>query len=128
MALKNQSECAVHECNGPCSEGANLCDQHLVPGMVIKHGNSTVVVTAWYTERANQAGVIVLNDYALGDLFGGAAGFKAKLEQQGFSKVRNLRTPEEIEAAKVLVAKAPGNWSGPWLTEYPWEIGARDEG
>jgi hypothetical protein len=89
--------------------------------MVIKHGNSTVVVTAWYGEHANEAGVILLNDYALGDLFGGEAGFKAKLGQQGFVKVRILRTPEELEAAKVQVAKAPGKWSGPWLTEYARE-------
>jgi hypothetical protein len=89
--------------------------------MVIKHGNGTSVVTAWYAEHENEAGVILLSDYALGDLFGGAAAFKAKLGEQGFVKVQNLRTPKDLEAANVLVAKAPGDWSGPWLTEYPWE-------
>src|ERR1035437_6305174 len=124
MAFEGRSECAVHGCKSSNSEGANLCDEHLVPGMVIKFGNSTGVATAWYTERANQAGMIVLNDFALGDLFGGARGFKAKLEQQGFDKIRNLRTPEEFEAARIRIAKAPGKWSGPWLTEYSWESSA----
>ena len=121
MAFEGQSECAVRECGSPCSEGANLCQDHSVPGMVIKHGNGDCVITAWYAEYSNEAGVILLNDYALGDLFGGEAGFEAKLGQQGFVKVRVLRTPEELEAAKVRVAKAPGKWSGPWLTEYAWE-------
>jgi hypothetical protein len=65
--------------------------------------------------------VIVMNDYELGDLFGGAAGFKAHLERQGFSNVRSLRTPAEVEAAKICAASAPGNWAGPWRDEYPWE-------
>jgi hypothetical protein len=89
--------------------------------MRIKHGSSTGVVTAWYAEHSTERGIILLNDYALGDLFGGASGFKAKLEQQGFTKIRNLRTPEELETAKAQIAKSPGSWSGPWLTEYPWE-------
>src|SRR5664280_2207126 len=114
MAFQGQSGCAVPKCNGPCSVGANLCEDHLVPGMVIKHGSSTVVVTAWYAEHANEGGVIVLNEYALGDLFGGASGFQANLEKQGFGEVRNLRTPEEFEAARAQAAKSPGNWSGPW--------------
>jgi hypothetical protein len=74
MAFEGWSELAVHECNRPCSEGTNLCDEHLVPGMVIKHGNGTCVITAWYAEHANEAGVILLNDYALADLFGVCSG------------------------------------------------------
>jgi hypothetical protein len=121
MAIEGLNKCAVRKCGGSCAEGTNLCHKHMVPGMGVKHGSTTTVVTVWYAEQANEAGIILLNDYALGDLFGGAAGFKAKLEQQGFSKVRNLRTPEELEAAGIQVANAPGNWSGPWSTEYPWE-------
>src|ERR1017187_3995410 len=41
------------------------------------------------------------------------------------SRAENLRTLEEIEDAKVCVARAPGNWSGPWSTEYPWESEAK---
>ena len=121
MAFQGQSGCAVPKCNGPCSVGANLCEDHLVPGMVIKHGSSTVLVTAWRAEHAGQRGIILVNDFALGDLFAGAEGFSKKLEQQGFSDIKLLETPEEFQAAKEHVAEAPGNWSGPWLTEYPWE-------
>jgi hypothetical protein len=121
MAFEGQNECAVYECGNPCSEFANLCEEHAVPGVVFGIGHGTCVVTSWYAEHLNEAGIIGMNDFALGDLFGGAAGFKAKLERQGFSQVRNLRTPEELEAAKARVARAPGKWSGPWLTTYPWE-------
>lgn len=118
----SESKCrAVRECNNPCCAGANLCEEHLVPGMRIKDGSSTGVVTAWYTEHATQRGIILLNDYALGDIFGGASGFQARLEQQGFTKVRNLRTPKELDAAKAQIDKSPGSWSGPWLAEYTWE-------
>ena len=123
MAFEGHTECAVDECNSPCSGMGNLCEEHAVPGMVFRHRNSTGVVTTWDAEHANEAGIILLNDWALGSHFGGAAGFKTKLEQQGFVKVRNLRTPEEFVAARIRVARAPGKWSGPWNTEYPWESG-----
>jgi hypothetical protein len=90
--------------------------------MRIENGSSTGVVTAWYAEHTTERGIILLNDFALGDLFGGAPGFKAKLEQQSFINVRNLRSPNEFEAAKAQIAKSPGSWSGPWLTSYPWEF------
>jgi hypothetical protein len=98
-----------------------LCEEHFVSGIAFECEGDTGIVTAWFAEHANEAGIIFLNDYAMGDLFGGAAGFKAKLEQQGFVKVRNLGTPEEVKAAK---AQPAGSWSGPWSTEYPWEATA----
>jgi hypothetical protein len=121
MAFKGQNECAVQPCTSPCCAGANLYEEHLVPRMRIEHGSSTGVVTAWYVNHPTGRGMVLLNDFALGDLFGGAPRFKGKLEQQGFVKVRNLRTPEEFEAAKTQIAKSPGSWSGPWLTSHPWE-------
>jgi hypothetical protein len=78
-------------------------------------------VTAWYAEHARRRGIIFLNDFALGDLFAGKEGFRAELKRQGFSAIEVLRTPEEVWAAKRRMAHAPGNFSGPWLTEYPWE-------
>ena len=121
MAFEGQNNCAVHECGRPCSDGANLCQDHYIPGVVIELQNGTCVVTVWFAERAKQAGVIVMNDYELGDLFGGAAGFKAQLERQGFSDVRNLSTFKDLEEANIRVARAPGNWAGPWSEQYPWE-------
>ena len=121
MAFKERDKCAVLDCTSPCSGRTNLCESHMVPGMAFRIGDSTGVVAAWYVEHARLRGIIVLNDFALGDLFGGAEGFSKKLEQQGFSDIKLLETPEEFQAAKEHVAEAPGNWSGPWLTEYPWE-------
>jgi hypothetical protein len=82
-------------------------------------------VTGWYAERAGKRGIIVLNDFALGDLFDGAKGFRTKLKSQGFTAVQVLESPGELATAKRKVAQAPGNWSGPWTTEYPWETDAR---
>ena len=92
MAFKSVVKCAVSECNGQCSDEANLCEKHLVPGMVVKHGDNTCVVTAWFAEHANLAGVILLNDFALGDLFGGAAWkSRASKRSRTFVRPRNLR-------------------------------------
>jgi hypothetical protein len=123
MALQDVNECAVRGCGRPCYDEANLCRCHFVPGVVVVVGHGTCVVSAWYTERAKLSGLVVMNDFALGDLFGGASGFKAKLEQQGFAGVRILHTPEELKAARVRIASTPGGWSGPWQIEYPWESG-----
>jgi hypothetical protein len=82
-----------------------------------------MVVTVWAVEHGDEAGIIVLNDFALGDLFGGRAGFEKQLQKQGFSGVRNMRTMEEAESAKRrAIDKKLASWSGPWLTEYPWEV------
>ena len=81
-----------------------------------------MIITAWYAEHGDEASIIVLNDFALGDLFGGRAGFEVKLGKQGFVNVRNLATEWEVEAARnPAEGKRVGKWGGPWLTEYPWE-------
>ena len=123
MAFENQDECAVPECNGPCAEWANLCELHKVGGVVVEIGAGSGVVTIWYAEHDNQVGLILLSDWALGSHFGGAADFEARLKQQGFTNVRNVMTPQELESACVRAGKAAGNWSGPWSTKYPWESG-----
>jgi hypothetical protein len=66
--------------------------------MSVRVGGSTMVIAAWYAEHGEEAGVILLNDLALGEIFGGA-GFEAKLHEQAFVNVHNLATPEELEAA-----------------------------
>jgi hypothetical protein len=91
--------------------------------MGVRVGGSTMVITAWYAEHGDEAGVILLNDWALGAHFGGGAGFEGKLRKQGFVNVRNLATPEEVEAAKrPALGKKVGGWAGPWKTQYSWEI------
>ena len=81
-----------------------------------------MVITAWAVEHGDEAGIIFLNDYALGDLFDGRAGFEARLREQGFENIRNLATPEEIKNSREPAEnKKFGGWSGPWRMKYPWE-------
>jgi hypothetical protein len=120
VAFNGQSKCAVSECGEPCSEWGNLCKEHQLPGIIVELEGGSGVVTIWYAEHEDESGVIFLNDWALGVHFGGAAGFMARLNRQGFVKVRNL-THNEFEAVVAQIGKPPGNWSGPWSTEYPWE-------
>ena len=99
----------------------NLCDRHQVPGDVVETQNHTFVITIWYAEHEGTCGIVVLNDFALGDLFGGEEGFRAELMRQGFTAIHLLVTPEEFANAKAKVLAAPGRWSGPWSEQYPWE-------
>jgi len=114
--------CAVKGCGLPIFKTSNLCVKHRVPGGVVLTGKSSMVITSWRVKHGDEIGIIFLNDWALGNLFGGQEGFEAKLKRQGFSEVKNLRTLQELEAAE-----RPANggklarWSGPWLTSYPWE-------
>ena len=123
MAMKGLHQCAVRLCIGPISEPNNLCDVHRISGSVVRVGESTMVVTVWLVQHKDDHGVIFLNDYALGDLFGGRVGFEASLTTQGFTNVRLLHTPEELKAELRKSAKKVSNWSGPWRTRYPWENG-----
>ena len=121
MAMQGLTECAAG-CGAPISGPGNLCLKHRVPGGVVRVNNSTMVVTVWYAEHDGEAGIILLNDFALGDLFGGRAGFEAKLQQQEFTSVRLIESSEEREEMR-----RPGSgqkwahWSGPWKTQYPWQ-------
>jgi hypothetical protein len=121
MAFNGQGECAVPECNDRCLEGTNLCGRHKVGGVVVENDDGSGVVTIWYAEHDNQFGLILLNDWALGSHFGGTERFEARLMQQGFKNVRNLKTPGEVDSASASAGKTAGNWSGPWSTKYPWE-------
>jgi hypothetical protein len=118
MAMEGLTECAAG-CGAPISGASNLCELHRVPGGVVRVGNYLMIVTAWYVEHNHEPGVILLNDWALGVHFGGRAGFEARLKEQGFTAVRNIATPEELEAVKSTNKLA--GWGGPWLTKYPWE-------
>lgn len=125
MAIEGNTACAVPGCGAPISAPNNLCEEHRLPGMGIRLGGSTMVITSWYAEHNDEAGVILLNDWALGTHFGGGAGFERNLREQGFVSIRNLATPEELAAAKrPMEGKKAGGWAGPWKTQYPWEAGS----
>jgi hypothetical protein len=121
MELETKPKCAVRSCAEVTASIGNLCDQHQVPGVVFESSNRTYVVTSWYAEHKGTRGIVVLNDFALGDLFGGQEAFQAELMRQGFTAIRLLATPEEFADAKEKVLVAPGRWSGPWSKQYPWE-------
>ena len=120
MAMQGLTECAAG-CGAPISGPGNLCLKHKVPGGVVRVGNNVMIVTAWYVEHNYEPGVILLNDWALGVHFGGAAGFEARLKEQGFSAVRNIPTPLELEAIKNSANDKLACWGGPWQATYPWE-------
>src|SRR5271156_3559637 len=122
MAVEGNAKCAVGGCNLPISGASNLCSKHRLPGVAARTGNSSMVITIWAVEHEDLAGAIFLNDWALGRHFGGSTGFEERLRRQGFTNVRNIRTPEELELAKRLAAgKKLGIW-GPWEPTYPWEV------
>jgi hypothetical protein len=82
-----------------------------------------MVIGAWAVDHENESGIVLLNDFALGDRHSGRAGFEAKLREQGFTNVRLLRTPEELDAAKQPAeGKKVGAWSGSWQPQYPWHV------
>lgn len=122
MGMSGLTKCAVKGCGMPLSNPSNLCEEHRVPGEVMRSGSSTGVLTLWSAERDGQRGIIILNDFALGDLFGGKEGFKQQLENQGFTVVRIINTEEELETTKRQLNGRPlARWSGPWRMAYPWE-------
>ena len=112
------TRCAVHECPNKPDGNANLCSLHKQPGAIVEVNGSTMVITSWLVRHGNETGIVFLNDYHLGDLHGGAEGFRSQLEAQGFTDIQLLVTPEELDAVEQQVL---ASWSGRWLTEYPWE-------
>jgi hypothetical protein len=124
MPMKGRTQCAVPECGAPLSGYSNLCTAHMVPGAIVRLGNSTMIIMSWLVRHGKEHGLIALNDFALGDLFSGRTGFEARLKEQGFTNVRNLAIPEELEAAR---SKKLASWSGPWRAQYPWQEGSQKE-
>jgi hypothetical protein len=126
MAPLDATMCAVKDCGNPIWGPNNLCDCHRLPGIVVLCADGSLVVTMWVAEHDGEFGVIIMDDFGIGDLFGGEAGFKARLAKQGFTNVMLLETPEEINAANESMwepetGKKVGKWAGPWLPRYPWE-------
>jgi hypothetical protein len=81
MPMSGITKCCVPECDETVVDYANLCNRHKMPGAIMAVGESTMIVTIWVAEHAGEVGFILLNDYALGNLFGGRYGFEAKLAE-----------------------------------------------
>ena len=116
--MKGCSRCAVGGCPNQPDNCDNLCGLHKQPGLAIEIEGRMFVITFWLVRHGKETGIVLLNDYALGNLHGGAEGFRTQLQAQGFTGIRLLGTLEELDAAEQQVLAA---WSGPWLSEYPWE-------
>jgi hypothetical protein len=122
MSFMDRTTCAVRKCGLPVGEFGNLCEEHEVPGAIVRIGNDIGIITCWYVERGHEAALVLLNDFALGDFFGGRKGFEEELRKQGFSTVRLLSTPTELDDAKRQNGgKRLASWGGPWRSRYPWE-------
>ena len=117
MPMRDRTKCAVPKCPNHLSGPSNLCDLHQVPGVIVQGDESSMVVTLWLVQHDQEQGIVLLNDFALGDRFSGPEGFLATLQQQGFTHVRNLPGKEDAEAAAKRMKLAC--WSGPWQTRYP---------
>jgi hypothetical protein len=66
MAIEGNTTCAVRECGALNSGPNNLCEEHRLPGMSVRVGGSTMVITAWYAEHGDEVGVTLFKDLALG--------------------------------------------------------------
>lgn len=106
MAIDGRSTRALPGCGVPVSRANDLREGYGLPGTGVRVGGSTMVITAWHAERGDEAGVILLNDLALGRRFGGGAGFEAELREQGFVNERNLGEP----CGKAAVIKVLDMW------------------
>ena len=98
--MEGLTKCAVQGCPNKPDGYANLCGQHKLPGAIAEVNGSTMVITCWLVRHGKETGIVNLNDYSLGDLHGGAEGFRAQLEAQGFTDIRLLATPEELHTAR----------------------------
>ena len=121
MNPETKSKCAVPSCSETATSVGNLCEQHQVPGIAVQIRDSIYVISNWYAEHAGTRGIVVVNDFALGDLFAGVEGFREELMRQGFTGIRLLATPEDFAEAREKLPAAPGDWSGPRSEQYPWE-------
>jgi hypothetical protein len=84
--------------------------------MVVGRGTRTFVISTWLVQRRNALRLITLNDYALGDLFGGRAGFESQLANQGYRVLGLISSLEELEATQL---RHPGLQMTPWFPELP---------
>lgn len=106
--------CVVEGCNEEAAY--NLCIHHAIPGMVIEVATSTFVIGAWLVKQRDALQLLTLNDFALGDLFAGRAGFETQLANQGYQVIGLISSLEELEATKL---RHPGLQFIMWSPNLP---------
>jgi hypothetical protein len=110
------NKCVVSGCNRDATY--HLCEQHAVPGTVVEVNGEGFVVSDWLAERAGQMCVIRVNDFALGDLYGGRQELEHQLSVQGYKVHGLISSEEEMEAAK---KRYPGLQITRWPPNLPGE-------
>jgi len=92
------NKCVVPGCNRDATY--HLCEQHAVTGRVVEVNGEGFVVSSWLVERAGQMCIIRVNDFALGDLYGGRQELEHQLSVQGYKVHALISSEEELEATK----------------------------
>jgi hypothetical protein len=104
------TRCVVKACNGEAAY--HLCFNHAISGMVVEVGTSLFVIGAWLVRKRNASRLITLNDYTLGNLFGGRAGFEARLANQGYRVLGLISSLDEL-------FRYPQLQMTPWSPDLP---------
>jgi hypothetical protein len=113
-AQAHSNNCVVLGCGRKSS--FHLCDTHAIPGTVVEiHGRKFVIGT-WLVERKGQMRLITINDFALGDLFGGREAFEKRLHAQGYETHHLISRPEQLETAR---RRNPGLPFTLWSPDLP---------
>lgn len=108
------NKCVVVECHRDAT--FHLCKRHAIPGMIVENEGGSFVTSFWLVERAGQMRLITLNDYALGDLFGGQQEFEHWLSVQGYKVHGLISSGEELKSTKQLY---PGLRITSWSPNLP---------
>jgi hypothetical protein len=84
----------------------------------VKIGNAGkyVVVSLWLVEREGQMRLISMNDYTLGNLFGGREAFEKRLGEQGYEIHHLISRLEQLKTAK---SRNPGLRVTLWSPDLP---------
>lgn len=102
--------CVVQECGQRST--FHLCKNHALPGMVAESEDRKFVISTWLVEREGRKCLITLNDYALGDLFGGREAFEQQLRDEGYG-IRHLVS--RVRDLVDIKRRDPDIPMGPWI-------------
>lgn len=106
--------CVVKGCGQPSA--FHLCEKHALPGAVMEFQGQKFVISTWLVEREGKMRVISLNDYGLGDLFGGREAFERRLVEQGYHIHHLISQPDQLDTTR---RQNPGLPFTVWSPDLP---------
>jgi hypothetical protein len=110
----HSNKCVVRGCDRESI--FHLCDAHALPGSVVEVRGRKFVIGTWLVEREGRMRLITMNDYTLGNLFGGREAFEKRLQAQGYKIHYLISRPEQLETAK---RRNPGLRITLWSPDLP---------